>query len=324
MSEPIFDHDRLDVYRLSIDYVAPSLAIAKNLNGSAATSFVNFNVFTRRPLIPNVRSGSHLRYLLIILCFVTAAGNGVAQDPIVPSKFLPTIRKVQRANLDKIGQLSISAAVRFEWADPKSRDTANVLALWIPSKDKFYATDPFPNEPERSWKKDPIAIPLLFGSSDRSATPGKIFDGYSDETLAERFSITPHASSANSFVVSAYYTAGEGPRLYVDWHLKKENCYYPHYVEYRVGRDKKTAFLTWESKFGYQTIDDTVLPKMVISRTFDPGTGAFVHQKNIIITRIAENSLPEFDNDLTSDSLTEEILFGTEQPALEEPDLTKR
>jgi len=34
MTEPIFDHDRLDVYRLSIDYVVSSFAIAKNLNGA--------------------------------------------------------------------------------------------------------------------------------------------------------------------------------------------------------------------------------------------------------------------------------------------------
>jgi four helix bundle protein len=33
MTEPIFDHDKLDVYRLSIDYVASSFAIAKDLNG---------------------------------------------------------------------------------------------------------------------------------------------------------------------------------------------------------------------------------------------------------------------------------------------------
>ncbi len=33
MTEPIFDHDRLDVYGLSIDYVASSFAIAKELNG---------------------------------------------------------------------------------------------------------------------------------------------------------------------------------------------------------------------------------------------------------------------------------------------------
>ncbi len=33
MTEAIFDHDRLDVYRLSIDYVAQSFAIAKQLNG---------------------------------------------------------------------------------------------------------------------------------------------------------------------------------------------------------------------------------------------------------------------------------------------------
>ena len=33
MTEPIFDHDRLDVYRLSIDDVASSFAVAKNLNG---------------------------------------------------------------------------------------------------------------------------------------------------------------------------------------------------------------------------------------------------------------------------------------------------
>ena len=33
MSEPIFDHDRLDVYRLSIDYVAASFKTAKSLNG---------------------------------------------------------------------------------------------------------------------------------------------------------------------------------------------------------------------------------------------------------------------------------------------------
>ncbi len=33
MTEPIFDHDRLDVYRLSIDYVASSFGIAKDLSG---------------------------------------------------------------------------------------------------------------------------------------------------------------------------------------------------------------------------------------------------------------------------------------------------
>ena len=33
MTEPIFDHDKLDVYRLSIDYVASSFRIAKDLNG---------------------------------------------------------------------------------------------------------------------------------------------------------------------------------------------------------------------------------------------------------------------------------------------------
>jgi transposase-like protein len=33
MTDPIFDHDRLDVYRLSIEYVASSFAVAKDLNG---------------------------------------------------------------------------------------------------------------------------------------------------------------------------------------------------------------------------------------------------------------------------------------------------
>ncbi len=33
MNEPIFDHERLDVYRLSIDYVALSHRIAKTLSG---------------------------------------------------------------------------------------------------------------------------------------------------------------------------------------------------------------------------------------------------------------------------------------------------
>ena len=33
MTEPIFDHDRLDVYRLSIEYVASSFGVAKDLNG---------------------------------------------------------------------------------------------------------------------------------------------------------------------------------------------------------------------------------------------------------------------------------------------------
>jgi hypothetical protein len=32
MTEPIFDHDRLDVYHLSIDYVASSFKIAGALN----------------------------------------------------------------------------------------------------------------------------------------------------------------------------------------------------------------------------------------------------------------------------------------------------
>ena len=33
MTAPIFDHDRLDVYRLSIEYVAASFAVAKDLGG---------------------------------------------------------------------------------------------------------------------------------------------------------------------------------------------------------------------------------------------------------------------------------------------------
>ncbi|MEL6899297.1 MAG: four helix bundle protein [Planctomycetota bacterium] len=33
MTEPVFDHDRLNVYRLSIEYVASSFDIAKELNG---------------------------------------------------------------------------------------------------------------------------------------------------------------------------------------------------------------------------------------------------------------------------------------------------
>ena len=33
MTTPVFDHDRLDVYRLSIDYVAASFVIAKQLDG---------------------------------------------------------------------------------------------------------------------------------------------------------------------------------------------------------------------------------------------------------------------------------------------------
>ena len=33
MNEPTFDHERLDVYRLSIDYVAFSYRIAKTLTG---------------------------------------------------------------------------------------------------------------------------------------------------------------------------------------------------------------------------------------------------------------------------------------------------
>lgn len=34
MAEPIFDHQRLDVYRLSIDYVAFLFLIAKRLGGT--------------------------------------------------------------------------------------------------------------------------------------------------------------------------------------------------------------------------------------------------------------------------------------------------
>ncbi|MEM8671538.1 MAG: four helix bundle protein [Planctomycetota bacterium] len=34
MNEPIFDHDRLDVYRLTIEYVASSFAVARDLEGS--------------------------------------------------------------------------------------------------------------------------------------------------------------------------------------------------------------------------------------------------------------------------------------------------
>ena len=33
MSQPIFDHDRLDVYRLAIDYVASSFSFARDLSG---------------------------------------------------------------------------------------------------------------------------------------------------------------------------------------------------------------------------------------------------------------------------------------------------
>ena len=34
MNEPIFDHERLDVYRVAIDYVTSSFRVAKTLNGS--------------------------------------------------------------------------------------------------------------------------------------------------------------------------------------------------------------------------------------------------------------------------------------------------
>jgi len=34
MTEPIFDHERLDVYCLSIDYVAFSYGLAKTLAGT--------------------------------------------------------------------------------------------------------------------------------------------------------------------------------------------------------------------------------------------------------------------------------------------------
>jgi four helix bundle protein len=34
MTEPIFDHEKLDVYRLSIEYVAASYGIAKALSGA--------------------------------------------------------------------------------------------------------------------------------------------------------------------------------------------------------------------------------------------------------------------------------------------------
>jgi four helix bundle protein len=34
MTEPMFDHERLDVYRLSIEYVASSYRIAKSLHGA--------------------------------------------------------------------------------------------------------------------------------------------------------------------------------------------------------------------------------------------------------------------------------------------------
>ena len=33
MTEPIFDHDRLDVYRLSVEYVAAAFDVSKSLNG---------------------------------------------------------------------------------------------------------------------------------------------------------------------------------------------------------------------------------------------------------------------------------------------------
>ena len=33
MNDPIFDHDRLDVYRLSIDYVAAAFEVSKSLGG---------------------------------------------------------------------------------------------------------------------------------------------------------------------------------------------------------------------------------------------------------------------------------------------------
>ena len=33
MNDPIFDHDRLDVYRLSVDYVAAAFDVCKSLNG---------------------------------------------------------------------------------------------------------------------------------------------------------------------------------------------------------------------------------------------------------------------------------------------------
>ena len=33
MTEPIFDHDRLDIYRVTIDYVGFAFTVAKDLTG---------------------------------------------------------------------------------------------------------------------------------------------------------------------------------------------------------------------------------------------------------------------------------------------------
>ena len=41
MNEPTFDRERLDVYRLSIDYVAYSYCIAKGLSVSTVTPAIN-------------------------------------------------------------------------------------------------------------------------------------------------------------------------------------------------------------------------------------------------------------------------------------------
>jgi len=41
MTKPIFDHDRLDVYRLSIEYVSLSFAIAKQLAVLIVTLVIN-------------------------------------------------------------------------------------------------------------------------------------------------------------------------------------------------------------------------------------------------------------------------------------------
>lgn len=116
----------------------------------------------------------------------------------------------------------------------------------------------------------------------------------------------------STYIVSCYFVNGTPRRLFVDWHLKKDNSFHAHYVVFKTGSTHEQAVVVEETKISYQRINGVVLPKSVLKKHYRETSREMDYQWQLAVDRISLNSELSVGDAVTSERLTEELLFGAE------------
>lgn len=236
--------------------------------------------------------------ITIVLLVVSAPTFSFAKDDLDDRSTLNAIREVQTENIESVHQLVISCVTKFEWFKANAVPITEQTLFWEPSRNKFLATDPFPDENDRSWKKRPVSISRMFGGPDDRNFPWKLFADYSDEQLKERVAVLDTSNETNSYEITAYWTASDGPKLFVKLFIDEANCYYPHLVVCKSGDSWDDSHLVFESKHSYQRIENTVVPKSADIKFYLDKSRTIERRKTVSIDQIWLN--PELGKEIRS------------------------